>query len=166
KIVKAKTTIKKNPKKKRQNYESTDDDDSIDDDGNDKKKKKRPSDSERDSDSDSDSDRLTKNKGASKKRKRESESEDNKPIDPEWDRIFPIDETKDPEPLALTNSNEVEQIAMKGELKMKKAIECIQVHSRLAVFKDDFKYKDQVDSEIKTYCLNLQQAAVEIFKTY
>ncbi|ETO04552.1 hypothetical protein RFI_32845 [Reticulomyxa filosa] len=54
----------------------------------------------------------------------------------------------------------------KGNLKIKKAIECIQFHSRLAVFKDDFKYKDQVNSEIKIYCLNIQQAAVEIFKTY
>ncbi|ETO33817.1 hypothetical protein RFI_03285 [Reticulomyxa filosa] len=89
-----------------------------------------------------------------KKKESESESKDND-----------NNETKDPEPLALTNCNEIEQIFIKGDLKVKKAIECIQIRSRLAVFKDDFKYKDQVDSN-KTYCLNIQQAAVEIFEVY
>ncbi|ETO03500.1 hypothetical protein RFI_33905, partial [Reticulomyxa filosa] len=168
---------KKTNKSKRKKSESENRGTNDDDSNNEDKSKKV-------SGSDSDSDRSTRNEGASKKRKRkkekerysESESEDNidtyqkknkkEPVDPEWDRIFPMDETKDLEPLALTNSNEVEQIAMIGSLKVKKAIECIQVHSRLAVFKDDFKYKDQVDSEIKTHCLNLQQATVGIFKAY
>ncbi|ETO11564.1 virulent strain associated lipoprotein [Reticulomyxa filosa] len=164
-MTNAKPTKQKKKKQTKNKNNNSDDDD--DDDDDDKKKMKvkvtrtAP---------------LTKNPNK-KKSKRKNENEitliiilirpkKKESADPEWDKVFPMDETKDSEPLALTNSNEVEQIAMKGNLKVKKAIECIQVHSRLAVFKDDFRYKDQVDSDAKTYCLNIQQAAVEIFKTY